>query len=589
MSAPANLQAEWAGLFIDGLVAAGIRDVVVSPGSRSTPWVLAAGRHPLLRCHPVVDERSAAFFALGMAKVTGTASLLVCTSGTAGAHYLPALVEASLTRTPLLVLTADRPFELQHCGASQTIDQVKLFGGHARAFIDLGMPDEAPGALRWLHHRAAHAVHLTRSPVPGPVHVNARAKKPLEPGASRGAAEESLTRTVAEIASAGTPCFFGPAAAPSPDGVRTLVRACMTARRGLLVAGPAPLSQGQDRAAAYALAQATGFPLLVEAASQLRFSGGDEGIDAFDAVCRLSRFARGEGPDLVIQLGAAPTSSAWERYLAASLTCARYVVAETAEADPASAARAHVLGPVSQTLTAVVDGLAAEGFRPEPTAWHERWREANRLAWEAVDAAQVTSEPLSEAAAVRAAVRSVPAAGLLALGNSLPIREVDTLCPMADAQCGVLSQRGASGIDGLLSSAAGAAATGRPTTLLLGDVSFLHDVGGLAVSRSTSAPLTVVVINNDGGRMFEQLPVATADRAGVPLELWTTPHGLSPAAVAQAYGVPCARATHLLELEQALAVAQQRAGRTVIEAVVAPSSAQEFYRRLDAELERRLP
>ena len=180
----------WARLLLDGFAVAGVRDVVISPGSRSSPFVLAAHEHADLRCHDVLDERSAGFFALGQAKACGEPSLLICTSGTAGAHYLPAVMEAAQSYTPLAVLTADRPFELQECGANQTADQLKLFGAHVRRFFHLGSPDSTERALRALRRVAAQAVWSTKRPVPGPVHVNAPARKPLEPPAPTGDAAD---------------------------------------------------------------------------------------------------------------------------------------------------------------------------------------------------------------------------------------------------------------------------------------------------------------------------------------------------------------------------------------------------------------
>ncbi|RMH22798.1 MAG: 2-succinyl-5-enolpyruvyl-6-hydroxy-3-cyclohexene-1-carboxylate synthase, partial [Acidobacteria bacterium] len=217
MAEAANLQAVWARLLIHSLVDAGVREAVISPGSRSTPFVLAACAHPGLRCHDVIDERAAAFFALGQGRASGRPSLLICTSGTAGAHYLPAVIEAEMARVPLLVLTADRPLELTRGGANQTIDQLKLFGDHARAFFELGLADADPAALRALRRTAAQAVFRCREPVPGAVHLNARARKPLEPVAEEDGPRRALARR-AEAAAAALLAepIVRPFAAPRP-------------------------------------------------------------------------------------------------------------------------------------------------------------------------------------------------------------------------------------------------------------------------------------------------------------------------------------------------------------------------------------
>ena len=591
MSEPANLLSKWAGLLLDSLADAGVTDVVISPGSRSTPFVFAAARNSRLVCHDLVDERSAGFFALGLARATGRAPLLLCTSGTAGAHYFPSLIEADQAAIPLLVLTADRPFELQGCAAPQTIDQIKLYGDHVRRFVDLGLPDGSAGALRALRRTAFQAALATRWPVPGPVHLNARAKKPLEPSQKDGPEERALTTLAAGIAEMRF-AAYPPRTLPDDGGIEVIARACLSARRGLIMCGPAPITQADARAAIFDLAARTGFPLLCEAASQLRFTGVPRGAaivcDAFDALLASERFRTGAAPDLILQFGAPPTSGAWDRYLAAHPNCARYVVARHGWNDPASNARALVFCEVGDGAKAIAALIAAlqQGV-PEPTEWQSRWAQANAAAWQAIDAAVSAAGEgaprLEEAHVVRAAVASVPAGGLLALGNSLPIREVDSFCRASSVACEVLSQRGANGIDGLVSGAAGAAASGRATTLILGDVSLLHDLGGLAAARGVTVPLVVVVINNDGGRIFEQLPVASVP--GAELAHWTTPHGLSFAHAAALFGHRYALVESRAGLAPALAAAQANRGCTIIEARVPPHGAAEFLAALRPKID----
>jgi 2-succinyl-5-enolpyruvyl-6-hydroxy-3-cyclohexene-1-carboxylate synthase len=572
--APSNLAVEWGAVLFDGLAKAGATDVVISPGSRSTPFVLAAQANPGLRCHSVIDERSAAFFALGLAKVTGNAPVLLCTSGTAGAHYLPAVIEASQSFTPLLVVTADRPFELQQCGASQTIDQQNLFGAHARLFVDLGTPDPAPEALRWLHRSAARALLATRWPTPGAVHLNARARKPLEAPASLEATAKELAGLAQQVSQCARVETLPPRATPSPEALEGLARACRKARRGLIVSGPAPLGQGEARAEVAALARRTGFPLLCEATSQFRFCAMDAlRCDAFDALYRSESFRSAFEPDLVIQVGPAPVSAGWERIRSAE----RWVVAPYGWNDPRSDASAMVFGDVAEVLRGTAERLEAA----EPSAWARRWQAANRDAWRAIEDTFRGGE-LGEGFAVRAVVESVPQGSILALGNSLPIREVDTFSPAGATECRVWSQRGASGIDGLVSGAAGAACSGSATTLLLGDVSFLHDLGGLAIARKAQVPLVIVILNNDGGRIFDQMPVS---QAASRLEAWTTPHGLQLSRAAELFELPTTRVASRAELAQALARAHARAGCSVIEAVVPPHSSAAAYREIGARID----
>lgn len=591
----ANLQAAWARLLLSSLADAGVQEVVISPGSRSTPFVVAALGEPRFRCHSLIDERAAAFFALGQGKRTGRPSLLLCTSGTAGANYLPAVVEAGRAYAPLLVLTADRPLSLQACGANQTIDQQKLFGDHSRAFFDLGLADADPGALRALRRIAGQAVFTSRFPQPGAVHLNVRARKPLEPGSPDTPAEVALAAQVDALLATPPTQVAVPRQVAATEAVETLARLLATAERGLIVCGPAPLAAGGASSALQALAVRTGFPILAEAASQMRFrtasAPGATFVDAFDTLLRCNAFCKDLQPDLVLQIGAAPTSGAWDVFLTARPEQRRWVIAEQGWNDPQSSAAGLLFGDVEATLVALEAAVAAQRTMPPPTAhpWCEALGAAEVAAWQAVEAELKAIEGLSEGAAVRAVVEALPAGALLAVGNSLPIREIDTFCPGADRPLAVWSQRGASGIDGLMAGTSGAVAAGEgPAALLIGDVSFLHDLGGLAAAATLTTPLAIVVLHNGGGRIFEQLPLAThqvATEGG--LDYWTTPHDLDLASAAALFGLPHRRVEARGGLQEAVATALDTPGATVIEARVAPHGAaqcQQLWRRVDAAL-----
>ncbi|HEV8244872.1 MAG TPA: 2-succinyl-5-enolpyruvyl-6-hydroxy-3-cyclohexene-1-carboxylic-acid synthase, partial [Polyangiaceae bacterium] len=264
----ATLLTEWSRLLLGTLARAGVEHVVISPGSRSTPFAWAALNEPKLRCHSVWDERVAAFFALGQARVSGRPSLLLCTSGTAAANYYPALVEASLAHLPVLVLTADRPFELQHASAPQAIDQIKLFGDSARAFFELGVPDASASALQGLVRSVAHAVHAAQNVHPGPVHLNARARKPLEPIAADDLSSRGLRESVDALLARGP---TETARSTLHADVSRLAQACVETARGVIFVGPEPVYRPEAVRALARLAEITGFPLLCEATSQSRF------------------------------------------------------------------------------------------------------------------------------------------------------------------------------------------------------------------------------------------------------------------------------------------------------------------------------
>lgn len=581
----ANLLTEWSRLLFASLADAGVTDVVLSPGSRSTPFMLAADGEPRLRCHDSIDERAAAFFALGLARVGGRPAVLLCTSGTAGAHYFPAVIEASLANLPLVVVTADRPFELQDCGAAQTIDQVKLFGDHVRRFYELGSPDSAPSALAGLRRLAAQAVHFASVPVPGPVHLNVRARKPLEPRSAETDDERALAARVTALLGRPLVAPHASVSHPDPDAVSAIATRCGESERGLIVAGPAPLSHGGLLPVVEELSRRTGYPVLAEATSQLRFVAGEMArCDGFDAALRSPVFRRWARPDLVIQVGGAPVSSGWERFMAEHDGVTRVVVAPHAWHDPDSTATDLLLGDVEMSLRALADSLDREDG---PTGWGRQWREVDSAVWTAVDAelASGRGDELSEGEAVRAVLEHLPRGSLFMVGNSLPIREVDTFCPAGAAEVGVLSQRGANGIDGLVAGAAGSAvaAGDRPVTLLLGDVSLLHDLAGLALGVGVDVPFVVVVVQNNGGRIFEQLPLASVPGlAPSTMAHVTTPHRAVLEHAALLWGHRYAAAATGAELAKALDEAYAQPGCTVVEAVVPPHGAAAQHARLFA-------
>jgi 2-succinyl-5-enolpyruvyl-6-hydroxy-3-cyclohexene-1-carboxylate synthase len=360
---------------------------------------------------------------------------------------------------------------------------------------------------------------------------------------------------------------FPPRATPDPAAIEELARACLAARRGLIVCGPAPVGQTAARPAAHALAALTGFPVVAEAASQLRF-GARHACDAFEWL------ALAEPPDLIVNIGATPTSAALER-----MRAPRAIVAAHGWPDPGGDATLLVHGDARAALEALADRLGRVGPR-EPTAWAAGIADANARAWRVIDD---DLEAWSEGLAARLTVRSLPEGVLFAVGNSLPIRLVDAFVPAETSAAPVLAQRGANGIDGLVAGAAGAAlATGRPVTLLLGDVSFLHDLGGLVAARLVGdIPLVIVVLHNDGGRLFERLPIAA-----LPDQLahFTTPHGLDLRPAAALAGARYVEVADGESLAGALAAAQRAPGTTVVAARVPPSGAAAQVARIKERL-----
>jgi 2-succinyl-5-enolpyruvyl-6-hydroxy-3-cyclohexene-1-carboxylate synthase len=554
------VQTLWADLIASTLAQAGVRVCVVSPGSRSTPLVTALANEPRLALPTIIDERAAAFYALGCARATGEPVAMVCTSGTAAAHYLPAIVEASQAGVPLIAITADRPPELQQCGASQTIEQVGMYGTFVRGAFDLGAPAASALALRAVRRKVIQAVTLAGGPVAGPVHLEVPLRKPLEPVAPSTDDERTLAKLVAELKR--EPVIARPPRLVADDSaLRELAAAIAAEPRGLIVAGALPAGFA-GREHALALARCAAYPLLAEAGSQLRFGprSGVAGVDYFDLV--LASPTSAPAPKLIVQLGSEPVAASWPTVTGAT----RWVLADTWR-DPDSQARV-ILGDVADSLArlaAIVEQRTSE--------FAGAWTAAEQRARGAIDRA-LAAHPRSEGAVVRAAVDAAGAA-TLQIGNSLPIRVVDQVC-RGGALRTVLTQRGAAGIDGLIASAAGATRAGKPVLLVLGDVSFAHDLGGLLAARETKAPLAVVVVDNGGGRIFNGLPVA---RAGVSLERhWTTAPGIDPAAVATALGARALTAASPAAVTTAVTEALAADGLTVIHAPVTATGAHDVRR-----------
>lgn len=564
---PENLLTVWADALLDALARAGVRDVVVSPGSRSTPFLLAAARRDDLRLHPVLDERAASFFALGLARVTGRPPLLLCTSGTAPAHYYPAVIEASEASLPLVVLSADRPTELSGTGAPQTTDQRALYGVHARAFVDLGDADPSPRALRAMRSAAARAVQTALGPAPGPVQINARARKPLEPCA----AESDEGHALAALAASLPPVHAARVTLESP-GLAHVIEAVEASRRVAVVAGPLPLDAPCE--AILALTRKLGASLWAEASSQLRFTerGDVRAGDAFDLWLRQPLACP---PEVILELGATPTSAAYARWLDGAPAIRRFVLGGTRHRDPSGAAEAVLLGDLSALVTKLDAALMARAPDPAFVAAQER---AERRVWDAVEGALT---PESEGAVVRAVVRALPAGALLGLGNSLPIRHADRFVP-GGGDLRVITQRGVNGIDGWIAGLAGSAqADGGPAACIVGDVTAAHDLSSLALLARLRTPAALVVIDNGGGRIFEQLPIAQDPGSYDPVsELFTTPPAVRFERAAEAYGVRYEAAEGAGPARDALLRALEHGGATLVHVRVPPHGASEIERAL---------
>jgi 2-succinyl-5-enolpyruvyl-6-hydroxy-3-cyclohexene-1-carboxylate synthase len=501
---------------VQGLRSAGVAHAVLSPGSRSTPLALACLRTPSLATHVAVDERCAAFFALGLGRATGLPAVVVATSGSAPAHWYPAVLEADEGRVPLVLISADRPPELVGWGANQTTDQTRLFGHHVRAYHILGPPDAGADPLHGAGVLGERCVEECLWPVPGPVHVNVAFREPLVPGPG------------VETPAGGEPRPFVRPRLEAPREQVARLADRLSLRRGVILCGPGPLD-GEAAEALGELAGALDCPVLADPLSGLRFGPHrrERVLTRYDAFLRSESFAAAQAPDWVLQVGPLPVSKAVLEYLACHPRAERLLL------DP-NGRWANPLHGSAETVRAEPVGFArtllGSGLRPAPEGWWATFQGAESRAEAAA------AEPLTlpvEARIVRALLERLPAGGVLFCGNSLPVRQVDTWSGGGARLLRVVGNRGVSGIDGQISTTLGLAAGCEcPTVGLLGDLAFYHDLNGLVLARGKD--VTFVVLNNGGGGIFEYLPQVALPE----LERgWLTPLGLDYSQAARLFGI----------------------------------------------------
>ena len=517
MSFPApNPSVAFARVLVDELVRCGLTDAVLAPGSRSAALAMALHADGRVRLHVRVDERSAAFLALGLAKAGGRPAAVLCTSGTAAANFHPAVLEAHEARVPLLVLTADRPPELRGTGANQTTDQIKLYGGAVRWFCEVGAPEARAGMVAYWRATACRAWAEAIGGPAGPVHLNLAFREPLTPDADGEGFPEALDGRAGD-----RPWVAVERGRVLPDeaALDELAREFSAAEHGLLLAGDGP-----DAGPLSAVAAHLGWPVIAEPTS-----GARHGANVIATAALLTQdagFAEAHTPDLVLRCGrpqlSRPVAALTGRHVAAQIL----VDPDAAWLDPARAvSRIVAAGPA-----ALAEALLPR-LRQRPAGeWLGSWRAADERARRAVDAL-LDAEGLSEPRVARDVAASLPPGATLVVGSSMPIRDLDqVMAPRGDVR--VLANRGVSGIDGFVSTAMGVAlASAGPTVALCGDLSFLHDVNGLL---GADADLTVVVIDNDGGGIFSFLPQARHPDGFE--RVFGTPHGADLAALARGYG-----------------------------------------------------
>ncbi|MGB3292467.1 MAG: 2-succinyl-5-enolpyruvyl-6-hydroxy-3-cyclohexene-1-carboxylic-acid synthase [Phormidesmis sp.] len=523
-----NTNSLWASVAAETLAKLGLQTAILCPGSRSTPLTFAFAQHPHIEALPMLDERSAAFFALGCAKRQMQPVALVCTSGTAGANFYPAVIEAYESGVPLLIFTADRPPEMRDCGAGQTIDQQRLFGRFTKHFHELAVPVADRHMLAYLRQMLVGGWGQAIAPTPGPVHFNCPFRDPLPPLADR------TTETVATTWNADR--FFAAVVAPTPATANTpflQISPWQQCAKGLIIAGAATPADPQAYCqAAGDLSALLGWPVIAEGLSPLRnYSALNSAlISTYDIILRNQERADSLIPENVIQLGPLPISKVLREWLQTAQP-ERWLVGAERNLDPLHGPT-HFLTTDVETLS----GLALNKPLPESlNPYNERLLAYEKTVREALDR-QLAREPLLvESKVAWLLSKYLPADTPLFVANSMPVRDIECFWQPNDRHIQPFFSRGANGIDGTLSTALGVAHRNRATVLLTGDLAFLHDTNGLLNAPQMAGHLTVVLINNQGGGIFETLPVAQFEPEFE--QYFVTPQQVNFSPLCQTYGI----------------------------------------------------
>lgn len=542
---------KYIGNFVDELVASGVEHAVISPGSRSTPIAMLLAAHPEIETSILVDERSAAFFALGIAKETVTPVVLICTSGTAAANYYPAIIEAYYSEVPLIVLTADRPHELRDVDAPQAIGQIKLYGDYVKWFHEMALPEDTKAMLKYARSKAARASHIARLEK-GPVQVNFPLREPLVPDFN----EPEIWGERADSS------FY-----PTTQGKGILDQQQLArlstifehGKKGLIVCG----SQ-TDLELAEAIIQVSEhlqIPILADPLSQIRTLGQDSLniITSYDAILKDDKLREQLKPDFIIRFGAMPVSKPYRFYLETHENVHHIIVSNHVEfREPIGMETLFIETDPILLCEQIIKHTNQIGLK---TNWLKKWQKMNTVVENIMK--KVSSDKLTEGDVVLVIKDIMKQDSVLFTGNSMSVRDCDTFLIGVENRFKVLCNRGANGIDGVVSTAAGVARTGKHVTLLIGDLSFYHDMNGLLAIMQLQLNMTIVIVNNDGGGIFSFLPQKT--ETDYFEQLFGTPLGIDFKHAATLYNGNYTQPVHRAELQDELEKSYTQKGVSIIE------------------------
>lgn len=546
-----NINTVWASIVAETLKRLGLTYVVICPGSRSTPLAIAfAQQSPDIEAISILDERSAAFFALGKAKATGRPTVVICTSGTAGANFYSCVIEAKESRIPLLLFTTDRPAELRDCHSGQTIDQLKLYGNYPNWQTELAIPSVDMGMLAYMRQMMIHAWERSQTPVPGPVHLNFPFRDPLAPIPN---GEMLHTTSLQLLQSQFDPQdFFShittiPTSAHLPISSPPPFQEWLKSDRGIIIAGVAQPQRPREYCSAIAqLSKTLKFPVLAEGLSPVRNYADLHPyiISTYDLILRNQELAKQLAPEVVIQIGELPTSKDLRNWLT-STQARRWIIDPSDQnLDPLHGRTTHLrisieemgLGGDGEASGAGEAGEAMTSSSSSSSSKYlQMWCAVEAKVRAAVDQTLATMEELFEGKAAWLLSQTLPPRTPLFIANSMPVRDVEFFWKPSQSEVQPFFNRGANGIDGTLSTALGIAHRHQSSVMLTGDLALLHDTNGFLIRNKFVGHLTIVLINNNGGGIFEMLPISKFDP---PFEeFFATPQDIDFAQLCTTYGV----------------------------------------------------
>jgi 2-succinyl-5-enolpyruvyl-6-hydroxy-3-cyclohexene-1-carboxylate synthase len=523
----------WAELFVDELVRQGIKYACISPGSRSTPLVYALARHNSIKTLPHIDERAGSFFALGLAKRLQAPVVIACTSGTAAAEFYPAIIEAYQSQTPLIVVTADRPPELIDCGANQTIFQENMYANHINWYSNPGLPELTTERLLHIKTIARRAVAESNGFHKGPVHINMPFRKPFEPDTITDEIEEKSIEGLRQ--SIGDP-LGNPGSSPDSSFITRIASVIKESTRGLFIVGPG-YNDSAFSTAIIKLADILKYPILADGGSQLRHGKFDKSTvcTEYDAYLKVDAFAKMHTPDLIFQFGLGTSSKGLESFLSKVPTRRFHINPSGRWIDQSGYLDTVIRCEPSEFCRLLVDYFENRTLGKHSDEWLNAFNQAESVSSSVRQRLVDCTSDLFEGKVLRMVFDKIPDNSQVLVSNSMPIRDLDYFVSASDKSIDIFTNRGASGIDGITSTALGLAFNaGKPTVLVTGDLAFYHDMNGLLASLKFSIPLIVVLINNNGGGIFRMLPIA--DYPEVFTEYFITPHNLDFKPFISGYG-----------------------------------------------------